>query len=764
MALKNTLADGFVEVGYGMNEAVEPILLKNTEIARGVNIDLTSGIACTRNGFQERPLWTEVEAWTDILGEEVDPMTYFRDGIFQGAEKYKYLGQDYIVLVVGQLLWRINLATHELELYGWNASIDKIPHVNMTTDRCWFCQVESFMLVQDGVNPPWILNGRTIRQSIGANTKGEIGTSAELIDTADGGVVVADAVYENESYRVQVFLDSTAKLVDNLDVGDYCTIRFRNGEALTAIVTAINRFPAEGNQSYEVKFDQIKDWTKYGMKRFDNARQTEEGETTIYHGMVSIGIHEQPEVPAGTATAYGHGRVFVVWGGRYLLAGDVLQTGKPESVLKYTEIQYINGGGALAVPAEMGDIKALAFMQNAMTGTGLGSLLAMCENGVAAFAVQNARDQWMETNMGTILFTTNGCVGPMAKQSVNNDLMFLSQDGLRSMRHTSSVVGGNGIIFENKPLSEAIKKVWAESAEWAWEHSSMCYANNRVYFLSKAWRGYKLEEIPNKTIHTTDPYGEVYDVEEEDLREPIEEVRFKAIVGLDPVAASGLEKTIVFNGVWTGYEFLQILAGNLQGNTQPIVLARDADGDLQLLSISNTQGNDGESKTVSRIYTGAFDFVYGIEQVTGPHGKVMTARAMLKRLEHMDIWISNIYGEATISLYARPVGYPGWVLCGSFTVEALTSPTERVNAWPQFRRKQRITIPRLQCDTVTGQDLMTASEFQFCLEWEGGLQIDRALFFATMLPEEQNFACVQPQGRTQSATGFDDYDYIIGGD
>jgi len=503
------------------------------------------------------------------------------------------------------------------------------------------------------------------------------------------------------------------------------------------------------------------------MKRFDNARQTSEnddvGFPTIYHGMVSIGLHEKPEVPAGTATAYGHGRVFVVWAGKYLLASDVLQTGKPDSVLKYTEIQYINGGGALAVPAEMGNIKSLAFMQNAMSGSGLGSLLALCENGVAAFAVQNSRDQWMNVNMGTILFTTNGCVGQKTVQSVNNDLMFLSQDGLRSIRHTTSTVAGSGIIFENKPLSESIQKLWAESAEWAWEYSSMCYANNRVYFLSKAYRGYRPEEVPNKTIPSPDPYGETYGQDEDDLREPIEEVRFKAIVSMSPVMVSGLNKTIVYNGIWTGYEFLQILSGNLQGNTQALVLARDKDDHLQLLSISNTQGNDVESLTVSRLYTGAFDFVYGIEQVTAPYGRVMTARAALKRLEYMDVWVSNIYDTATVKLYARPIGYPGWVFCGEFEVQAITSPTERVNAWPQFRRKQRITIPRLQCDPVTGQDLMTASEFQFCLEWVGGLQIDRALFFATLLPEEQNHACVQPQGRVQSATGFDDYDYVVGG-
>ena len=56
---------------------------------------------------------------------------------------------------------------------------------------------------------------------------------------------------------------------------------------------------------------------------------------------------------------------------------------------------------------------------------------------------------------------------------------------------------------------------------------------------------------------------------------------------------------------------------------------------------------------------------------------------------------------------------------------------------------------------------MTASDFQFCIEWEGGLQIDRAIFYATMLPEEINLACTQPQGRQLEATGFNDYDYVV---
>lgn len=759
MALQ-TLTDGFVAVGRGMNEDLESILLKNTELVRGVNIDVSSGLIKTRSGFRRLPLWTEVEDWEDANGDDVDAMEYFQDGLFQGASMYKFQGQDYVVVASGQMLWLINLSTHELELYGWDAEEKNIPHLNMTTPRCWFCQVDQFMVVQDGVNPPYILTGLGIRQSRGANVKGVIGIDAQslLMGTgededvvADGAVAAVSPTYSSESTRVAVKMElddtySKPILVHNLVVGDMCTVRFRDESTAIGEITKMDR---DANPAYEIRFEENRDWTKYGMRKIDNIV----GDTQ-YHGMITVGRLEAPEVPAGTVMAFGHGRLFVVRNDRYIVAGDILFSWEPNSVLKFTEVQLISGGGALAVPASMGEIKSMSFMQNAMTGSGIGSLMVFCENGISSFSVQTPRSQWQDTDISTVLFTGVGAVGQNAVMSINNDIMFLSLDGLRSLRHTTSTVAGSGIIFENRPLSDKIKQVWLESAQWAWEYSSMCRDGKNVLFLAKACSGIKLETVPRKI--------NIEDVAEP--REPIEEIRFKAIVSLTPVAASGLETAVVYNGIWTGYEFLQIVSGNLQGNQQPLVFARDPDGAMQLLSLSNIHGQDEDTLTECRAYTGAYDFLADIDQSSSTSlGKVMLAKSILKRFEYLDIWVSGIYGEATMTLYARPVGYPAWVECGSFTVEAITSPVTRVNAWPQYRRKQRITAPRLQCDPVTGWDLLTASEFEFCLEWTGGLQIDRALFFATLLPEEKNFACVQPQGRTLSATGFDDYEYVVGG-
>ena len=742
------LSDGFISVERGMNESVNPELLLNSELERMVNVDVSSGLAKTRRGFSELQLWTDVATWTDTDGVAVEALSYFKDGKFQGSTVYTFQGQEYVVVVSGQLLWRINLSTRELELYGWSAGIDDIPHVNMLTPRCWFCQVEQYMIVQDGVNTPWIISGRAIRRSRGADIRGEVGTDAQLLKNTggivdSGAVVAVDASFDSESFRVTVQMDDP---VDDLSIGDFCTVRFRDDSAETAIVTKISRH--DSPPTYELMFDIMRDWTTYGLKRFDNVAAA-----TYSHGMLTVGRLEQPEIPAGTVTAYGHGRIFVVWADRYIIAGDILKSWKPESVLKFAEISYISGGGALAVPAEMGNITNMMFIQNANAGTGLGSLTVFCDNGVSVFAVQTPRSQWLDVDISTVLFTTNGCVGQYAVQPVNNDLMFLSNDGLRSLRHTASNVAGNSVVFANDVLSENIKQVWDESAKWAWKYSSICCSKNNVYFLTKAYSGYKLESIPRK-LNTEDM---------DETREPIEEVRYKGVVSMSVADRAKTGEPVVFNGIWTGYEFLQLVSGTLYGSTQPLVLARDVDGDLQLLSLTNYSGKDGETSTECRIYTGAYDSMAGVMRSANETlGNVMVWKTALKRFEYMDIWISGIYETVNLTLYCRPFGYTGWVKCGDFEVEAVTSPTERTNAWPQFRRKQRITAPRLPCDSVTGLNLMTASSFQFCLEWSGGVQIDKALFFTTLLPEEKNFACVQPQGNTLSATGFNDYDYVVG--
>lgn len=743
MALK-ALADGFVSVGRGMNESVEPVFLRNNEVARAVNVELTSGIAKTRNGFRVIDLWTDTPEWNDAEGNAVDPLTYFKDGKFQGATRYRFQNQDFLVVVAGQLLWRINIGTRELELYGWSAEINDIPHVNMLTPRCWFCQVEQFMIVQDGINTPWIIHGRAIRRSRGADIRGEVGVDAQNINTTEGSVTVVNPDDNGEGFRVKVQLSA---VVDNLVVGDYCTVRFRDESIVeTGVITKMDKFSVPN--TYEIKFETSRNWVTYGMKRFDNA-----GALTIYHGMVSVGRLETPEVPAGTVMAYGHGRIFTVWAGRYIVAGDILKPWEPESVLKFLELGYVSGGSTLGVPAEMGDIVNMTFLQNASSGTGQGSLIVFCERGVSSFAVQTPRSQWLDVDISNVLFTSNGAVGAYAVEPVNNDLMFLSSDGLRSLKHTVSTVAGNSIIFENRSLSENISQVWDESAEWAWKYSSITHVGNKVFFLTKADGGYKLENIPrDQNLGGLD-----------DVREPIEEVRFKAVCSMSPIGVDDGREIMVFNGIWTGYEFLQVLSGTLDGKVQPLILARDINGDMQLLSVSNTPGDDNDSNSVCRIYTGAYDFLSGMEDRVGDTlGKILLSKSLLKRFEYMDIWVSGIYGKVTVKLFVRPVGYPSWVKCGEFDVEAATSDVERRNAWPQFRRKQRITAPRLQCDPVTTWDLMTASQFQFCLEWTGGLTIDRALFFATLLPEEKNFACVQPQGNLMSATGFNDYDYVVG--
>ena len=113
-----------------------------------------------------------------------------------------------------------------------------------------------------------------------------------------------------EGFRVKVQLGA---VVDNLVVGDYCTVRFRDESIVeTGVITKMDKFSVPN--TYEIKFETSRNWVTYGMKRFDNA-----GALTIYHGMVSVGRLETPEVPAAPSWLTGmvgysrYGRGVISW-------------------------------------------------------------------------------------------------------------------------------------------------------------------------------------------------------------------------------------------------------------------------------------------------------------------------------------------------------------------------------------------------------------------------------------------------------------------
>ena len=191
---------------------------------------------------------------------------------------------------------------------------------------------------------------------------------------------------------------------------------------------------------------------------------------------------EQPTFPAGSIVCYAHGRLHMVsseMDRRYFLSSDILLPSEPESVLRWWENMYLNSGGGMGLPEEMGEIRAMAVMrQSTTTASGMGALVVFAQHGVAAFNVFLPRagafdivvsgdatsasyvkpklltPGWKDQQISQVLFSGAGTECPWAVANVNGDLFYRSQDGWRTLKHCA---GRRRVDPRQRPASAEVQ-------------------------------------------------------------------------------------------------------------------------------------------------------------------------------------------------------------------------------------------------------------------------------------------------------------------
>ena len=436
------------------------------------------------------------------------------------------------------------------------------------------------------------------------------------------------------------------------------------------------------------------------------------------------------EVFTGTITKYGHGRLFVVAtyvhnndgqpdttkdGRPYFVAGDIIKPSDPEEVLNFSETTYLNEGGAAGMPSEYGFIYGMEFFRNVQSGTGLGPFIVFAENGVSAFSVNSARTSWKDTDFSQVLFGGVGTKSNRAILPVNDDLLFRSQDGIRSIRYTASEIAGAAGILSSTPISNEVSDILDLDVDADLPFVSAASADNRVYFTSAGRVGYA----------------------------------FKAVVSLDTAAAFGISSAVTppaYNGIWTGLNFLQILQGKVSGKLTLLALAEKG-GDLELWYLDDSGYQDGDDNApLCRVYDRAYNF---------------DSPSRTKRFANIELWIRDLQGDATITAYYRPDGYALWNRC--------TSVTLRGAAAGQNQHRFRLTLVPLTDDVydpTSGRNVLLGSTFQFCLEWVGNLAIEKAVYNAIFETEEPGVCCeaetaVVPLIEGAGGILLDDFTYVI---
>ena len=440
------------------------------------------------------------------------------------------------------------------------------------------------------------------------------------------------------------------------------------------------------------------------------------------------------EVPTGTVMAYGHGRLFIVIsklngvdvGRRFFVAGDIIYPTATARVLKFTETDYLSGGGAFSLPNELGFIESMDFIRNAQSGSGLGPLIVFAQKGCSAFNVNASRSTWQDIDISQVLFMGRQ-VGTFATQGVvpvNSDLLYRSRDGIRTMGYSSAATSGELGVLANNPISTEVEDELAYDTDADMSMVSSAVFDNRVYITTR----------PEATARGR---------------------YFKGLVVADasPVAEGGRSAGVIWDGIWTGLRFLSVLVANYSGQEALYSLAEGAGGLCRLFYLpdGSEYTDGGTSRPVARVYTRSYGFEGG------------NVGSIWKRFKWAEVSFSDIKGQMDANVYFRPDGYPLWIPCTSGVCEA----TMTAGGFPQVRRRIRFTPVDGYADNSTGQNPVFGLDFQFCIEITGHARLDKVRFIADDFRLDVNLGCLMSPIAVKlvasSSTGveLDDFDYEV---
>jgi len=341
------------------------------------------------------------------------------------------------------------------------------------------------------------------------------------------------------------------------------------------------------------------------------------------------GAPETVEVPTGTMMAYGMGRLVVIVNDRDVAFGDLygshmdVQTDPADSIVLFTERNFLAGGFDAAIPFNQGIATGIQFFPQLDTSTGNGQLLVFAERGAAAFNLAIDRVLWQTSQFQIIALITTGMRGHRSIVGANEDLWFRGDDGYRSFRQARSDSWG----WAHIPLSTNVGQFVDSDDKTLLRFASSIYFDNRIIgTCSPAWNTHMQTEVPPAIR------GRVY---HDGL----------VVVDFDILSAFGTKFKPTWEGHWTigpnftaslpNIKIAQLVTGTFKGVTRAFVFGIDTDnGNVnQLYELSFDDREDFNGSIPWEMVSRAFDFRGGNQQTT---------QFTENELYDGDIWLSQI--------------------------------------------------------------------------------------------------------------------------
>lgn len=660
-------------------------------------------------------------------------------GLFQEAQIYDPIdGLPYIMAQVSGRTYQVRVDLDGMPVVDVTIASD--PN-DATTPLNWMCQGERFLVIQDGVRLPLFWDGVFLRRSNGpAQLFGT--TSANFNVPAVGEVVdvTLTAPFTGQVGQVVYIGGKTYQVAESVE---FFTIQNNLALYVGSTVFAGNIFdqpsgPAEGVAQ------SISQWIvpavggtvnvylkasaaglvgqfvhlRYGpINQFNvTAAGTQ---TAAANHVLLINITDTPgnvvnagsdlesvaELPSGSCMDYYMGRLWLAGSEangnpREYLAGDIVgspatpTSGNPEynftdSILKITENSYLSLGGTFLVPTQSGSIRALSHPANLDTALGQGQLLAFTQNTIYTVNVVPERSAWaaLSEPIQRVAQITFGAMGHRSLVQVNADLFYQSYDGVRSLVQAIRYFEQWGNTNLSAEEDRAIKN----------NDKELLLHGSGIEFDGRLLQTCLPEQTDEGVIH-------------------------KALMPLDfnPISAMGQRGQPVWEGVYQGLDFLQVLRGDYNGKQRAFGVVRsDVDAALEVWELTADELFDTNREGEARIR-------WSFETPSYTWGREFD----LKQLDTMELWIDQLYGTVDFTVEMRPGSSPCWTYWHHWEICAPRNACELPSApspcsYPQqpykmqYRSMQVLPKPPSTCNDSNSRPVNVDYSFQFRITIHG---------------------------------------------
>lgn len=421
----------------------------------------------------------------------------------------------------------------------------------------------------------------------------------------------------------------------------------------------------------------------------------------LHNGSTSRRSNVEDEVPVGGPMAYGRGRLWVAHGSEYV-GGDLVGV-EPDSVIKFTENDYIAEGGAFFV--ESGPITGMAFAANLDTALGEGDLLVGTAANVYAFNAPLDRTTWknLQYPIQRYALKNYGMVNHNSIAIVNGDAFFRSVDGVRTVKFARRDFTEE---WTNTPLSLEMTRAFSYDTDSLLNFASAVSFDERFLMTTQ----------PQKTANG---------------------VYHRALVALDFKAISGLRKKTVapaWEGIWTGLRILRIITATVRNVVRCFIFALGDDNEIEFWELTKDAQFDRDTDDVRirwAIETRSMAFQTPDER---------------KRLVRGDFWLSDMKGifQTTVRFRSDLSNWwTNWINnldCSTYRdCEPAVGCQTPVRYVGQVRSRIGLPEPPDIPDVSSGNGFTRfGDDFQVRFDFIGYAQLKRFRIVADQLPEEIN--------------------------